>query len=99
MIDRFDRKTVLALVTTCVDARMRGAFMRLSSAAQNLAAGVASLLAGAMIGHAADASLTGFGALGFCAAGLTLACVVIARKLRPVADGDAAAPLVAATRG
>lgn len=89
---------LMALVTGCVDARMRGAFMSLSSSAQNLAAGVASLLAGAMIGHAADGSLTGFGTVGWCAAGLTVACVVIARKLQPAAGGDASAQLASTAR-
>lgn len=89
---------LMALVTSCVDPRMRGAFMSLSSAAQNLAAGVASLLAGAMIGHAADGSLTGFGAVGICAAGLTLACVLIARKLAPAAGGNASEQHAATAR-
>jgi predicted MFS family arabinose efflux permease len=77
---------LMALVTTCVDPRVRGAFMSLSSAAQNLAAGLASLGSGALIGHAADGSLTGFGTVGYCAAGLTVACVLIARRLQPVAS-------------
>ncbi len=74
---------LMPLVTTCVEPRVRGAFMRLSSAAQNLAAGLASLGAGALIGHSADGSLTGFGSVGFFAAGLTVVCVLIARRLRP----------------
>ena len=78
--------------------RERMVLMSLSSAAQNLAAGVASLLAGAMIGHAADGSLTGFGAVGICSATLTLACVLIARKLAPAAGGNASEPHAAAAR-
>ena len=89
---------LMALVTGCVDPRTRGAFMSLSSSAQNLAAGVASLLAGAMIGHAADGSLTGFGTVGWCAAGLTVACVLIARKLQPAVGGDAGAQLANTAR-
>lgn len=76
---------LMALVTTCVEPRMRGAFMSLSSAAQNLAAGLASLGSGALIGHAADGSLTGFGTVGYCAAGLTLLCIAIARRLQSAA--------------
>lgn len=82
---------LMALVTTCVDPRVRGAFMSLSSAVQNLAAGLASLGAGALIGHAPDGALTGFGTVGYCAAGLTVMCVLVARRLRPV-SGPVAAP-------
>ncbi len=89
---------LMALVTTCVDPRMRGAFMSLSSSVQNLAAGLASLLAGAIIGHAADGSLTGFGTVGWCAAGLTVACVIIARKLQPAAGGKVSVQLAAVAR-
>ena len=74
---------LMALVTTCVEPRVRGAFMSLSSAAQNLAAGLASLGAGALIGHSADGALTGFGTVGMFAAGLTVICILIARRLRP----------------
>jgi len=82
---------LMALVTTCVEPRMRGAFMSLSSAAQNLAAGLASLGSGALIGHAADGSLTGFGTVGYGAAGLTLLCIAIARRLQPAASQISAA--------
>lgn len=85
---------LMALVTTCVEPRMRGAFMSLSSAAQNLAAGLASLGSGALIGHAADGSLTGFGTVGYCAAGLTLLCIAIARRLQAAGmQAPAARPL------
>jgi predicted MFS family arabinose efflux permease len=77
---------LMALVSMCVNAPMRGAFMSLSSAAQNLAAGVASMLAGAMIGHGGDGALTGFGHVGVMAAALTVMCVGVAGKLRPAAD-------------
>ena len=87
---------LMALVTTCVDPRMRGAFMSLSSSAQNLAAGIASVLAGAVIGHDANGALTGFSIVGLCAAGLTVACIVIARKLQPVASAGGIAPVPAA---
>ena len=89
---------LMALVTTCVDPRMRGAFMSLSSSAQNLAAGIASVLAGAAIGHDAQGALTGFSTVGLCAAGLTIACILIARKLQAFAraGGSEPAPVAAA---
>jgi predicted MFS family arabinose efflux permease len=75
---------LMALVSTCVEPRVRGAFMSLSSSVQNLAAGVASALSGTLIGTAADGALTGFGTAGFGAALLTLACMAIARSLTPL---------------
>lgn len=76
---------LMALVSTCVDPRVRGAFMSLSSAIQNLGAGVASAGSGLLIGTAADGALTGYGTAGYCAAALTLVCVAIARRLAPFA--------------
>ena len=90
---------LMALVTTCVDPRMRGAFMSLSSSAQNLAAGIASVLAGAAIGHDAQGALTGFSTVGLCAAGLTIACILIARKLQAFARAGGSAPATAAAAG
>ena len=77
---------LMALITTCVHGPVRGAFMSLSSAVQNLGSGVASLSAGAVIGHAADGSLTRFGMVGVCAVALTLLCIALVSGLRPVAE-------------
>ena len=83
---------LMALVTTCVHHPVRGAFMSLSSAAQNLAAGIASLLAGAMIGHSADGALTGYGTVGIVSVVLTLTCIALVRRLVPASRADALAP-------
>jgi predicted MFS family arabinose efflux permease len=74
---------LMALITTAVHAPVRGAFMSLSSAVQNLGSGVASLFAGAVLGHAADGSMTRFDLVGACAVVLTLACVALVRGLHP----------------
>ena len=81
---------LMALITTCVHAPVRGAFMSLSSSVQNLGAGVASLAAGAVIGHTADGALTNFGLVGNCAVVLTLACMLLVRALRPVVEPEGA---------
>lgn len=77
---------LMALVTTCVQAPVRGAFMSLSSSVQNLGAGVASLFAGAVIGHTADGALTRFDMVGIGAVILTFACMLLVRGLRPVVE-------------
>ena len=77
---------LMALITTCVHAPVRGAFMSLSSSVQNLGAGVASLSAGAVIGHTADGALTRFDLVGIGAVLLTLACMLLVRGLKPVAE-------------
>ena len=77
---------LMALVTTCVRPAVRGAFMSLSSATQNLASGLASLLAGAMLGQDAGGALTGFGTVGFASVACTLVCIAVAHGLHPL-DG------------
>ena len=77
---------LMALITTCVQAPVRGAFMSLSSAVQNLGAGVASLFAGAVIGHTADGALTRFDMVGIGAVFLTFACMLLVRGLKPVTE-------------
>ena len=77
---------LMALITTCVHPPVRGAFMSLSSSVQNLGAGVASLFAGAVIGHTADGALTRFDLVGIGAVVLTFACMLLVRGLRPVAE-------------
>ncbi len=81
---------LMALITTCVSTPVRGAFMSLSSSVQNLGAGVASLFAGAVIGHTADGALTHYGAVGIGAVVLTLVCMLLVRALRPVIEPAAA---------
>ena len=87
---------LMALITTCVRAQVRGAFMSLSSAVQNLGAGVASLFAGAVIGHSADGALTRFDLVGIGAVALTLSCMLLVRGLTPVIEVSPAVTPVAA---
>lgn len=67
---------------------------------QNLGAGVPSLFAGAVIGHTADGALKRFEMVGVGAVILTLACLLLARGIQPVASlacirRDAANPITA----
>jgi len=78
----------MALITGSVSPRLRGSFLSFNGAVQQLGAGAASLAAGLLVGRNADGALTGFGVAGWCAAAATLAAVVIASRIRIVADGS-----------
>jgi len=78
----------MALVTGSVAPRLRGSFMSFNGAIQQLGSGLASLVAGLIIGRAADGSLTRYGWAGWCAVGATLVAIVLANRIRIVPDGS-----------
>ncbi len=80
-----------ALVTGSVAPRLRGSFMSFNASIQQFASGVASLVAGLIIGRAPDGTLTHFGVIGWLSVGCTLACLWLVRRIR-IVDGDAAQP-------
>jgi len=77
----------LALVSGSVEPRLRGSFMSFSGSVQQLGSGMASLLAGLIIGRAVDGSLTRYHWVGWCAVVCTLLAIVLARSIRIVSDG------------
>ena len=85
----------MALVSGSAESRVRGSFMSLNAAIQQLGAGMAALVAGAMIGKAADGALTGFGGVGWLAAAFTLVAIALAFRVRVVDDRAAGTPAVA----
>jgi predicted MFS family arabinose efflux permease len=63
----------MALVTTVVEPRLRGGFMSLNTAVQQLASGAASLLAGLILVAQSDGTLRNYGLIGWMSgAGLVL---------------------------
>jgi len=78
----------MALVTGSVAPRLRGSFMSFSGAIQQLGSGMASLVAGLIIGCAADGSLTRYGWAGWCAVAATLVAIFLAKRIRIVPDGS-----------
>ncbi len=80
----------MALTTGAVEPRLRGSFMSFNAAIQQLASGAAALVAGLMIGRAADGSLTGFGWVGALAVACTLLAIALAQRVRVVHDGGSA---------
>jgi predicted MFS family arabinose efflux permease len=75
----------MALVISSVEPRLRGGFMSINSAIQQLGLGAASLLAGTIIGHGAAGTLTRYWLVGFIAVGATLLAILLAWRVKPVA--------------
>jgi predicted MFS family arabinose efflux permease len=74
----------MALVISSVEPRLRGGFMSINSAIQQLGMGAASLLAGTIIGHGAGGSLTRYWLAGIIAVGATLLAIALAWRVKPV---------------
>jgi predicted MFS family arabinose efflux permease len=78
----------MALVSGSVAPPLRGSFMSFNGAIQQLGSGVASLVAGLIIGRAADGSLTRYGWAGWCAVAATVVAIFLAHRIRIVPDGS-----------
>lgn len=74
----------MALVISSVQPRMRGGFMNINGAIQQAGMGIASFLAGTIIGHAADGSMTHYWVVGLVAVGATLLAMLLAWRVKPV---------------
>jgi predicted MFS family arabinose efflux permease len=94
-----------ALMTASAVPRHRGSFLSVNSSVQQLACGLAAVVAGALIGQGEDGSLTGYGMVGLLGVAATLLSMALAGRLHPAeteaegediaAEADAAAPLPA----
>ncbi len=73
---------VMALVNGAAEPRLRGAFLSVNSAIQQLASGLASLGAGLVMGHDAEGRITHYGTVGFIAVAATLLCLWLAGRVR-----------------
>ena len=73
----------LAMVTGSVSPQLRGSFLNLSFAVQQLASSLASFAAGLIIGQTASGALSHYWVVGLLAAVATLAAVALGRKLTP----------------
>ena len=80
----------MALVSGTAEARLRGSFMSFNASVQMVGAALASLGAGLIVRRAPDGTLLNFGAVGWLAAGCTLLCVVLARRIRTVSEAPRA---------
>ncbi|MEO8487080.1 MAG: MFS transporter [Betaproteobacteria bacterium] len=82
----------MALVSGSAEPRVRGSFMSLNGAIQQFGAGLAAFVAGSLVGKSADGALTGFGVVGWLAAGFTLVSIALAVRIRVVDAREATPP-------
>ena len=75
----------MAMITSSVAPRRRGAFMSVNSSVQHMASGVGAYLGGAIVSKAADGRIQHFGTVGWIAAVCTLSSVWLAARVR-IAD-------------
>jgi predicted MFS family arabinose efflux permease len=78
----------VALITSSAAPQQRGSFLSVSTAMQQLAAGVAPLLAGLFLGESREGQpLEGFATVGAVAVAITLGSIVLAGLLRSAPTG------------
>jgi predicted MFS family arabinose efflux permease len=82
---------VMAMMTAAVAPRYRGSFMSLQSAVQQIAAGVASLLAGWILVENPQGQLLNYPIVGYLAAVTSILALLIASRIKVV---DSVAPQV-----
>ncbi|MCE9568464.1 MAG: MFS transporter [Rhodocyclales bacterium] len=71
----------MAIVTSAVQPRLRGTFLSMNGAVQQLASGVASYLGGAMIAADATGRIVGYDRVGYLAMGATLAAMAFVGQI------------------
>ncbi len=72
----------MAMITNSVEARYRGGFMSVNAAVQQVAGGIATLVAGWLVTSDASGHLRGYPMVGLVAAGCAVAAFFMARRLR-----------------
>lgn len=81
----------MAIITSAVQPRLRGTFLSMNGAVQQLAAGVASYVGGAMISANAAGQIVGYNRVGYLAIAASLAAIFFVGQIRMdtgVAPGD-----------
>jgi predicted MFS family arabinose efflux permease len=75
------------MVSATVKSETRGSFMSISSALQQLCAGLASYIAGVIIVKQPNGELLNYNYVGYMSIAATLLCLVLARRIKTV-DGE-----------
>jgi predicted MFS family arabinose efflux permease len=102
----------MAMITSSVVPEYRGSFMSVNASVQQMACGLAAVVAGAVVSEARGGALTGYAAAGLIAAGSTAVSMVLAGRLRaaeelpetsaavdPLEDATAPAPSLSGAAG
>jgi predicted MFS family arabinose efflux permease len=85
----------MALMTSSIEARVRGGFMSLSSSVQQFAAGIAALASGRILDQTAGGKIIHFPAIGAISVACALVCIYLSRYLRVTDNGMEAVSAVA----
>jgi len=80
----------MAIVTSAVQPRLRGTFLSMNGAVQQLASGTASYLGGLMIAADATGKIVGYDRVGYLAVGATIAAMLFVGQIRLHTGGAAA---------
>lgn len=72
----------LAMITSSVDRTQRGRFLSFTSAVQQASSGLASLVAGAVLGQSSSGAITRFAWVGYLASGAAILAIFASRSLR-----------------
>jgi predicted MFS family arabinose efflux permease len=73
----------MAMMTAAVESRFRGGFMSVNSSVQQFACGLAAWASGGIIGQGAHEEITHYPLAGLVSSACVLACIWLARYLRP----------------
>lgn len=76
--------TAMSLIMSSIEPRYRGSFMSANSAVQHVASGLGTMLGGMIVAGGAGEPLRNFGTVGILAAGVTIASLWLAPRIRPV---------------
>lgn len=74
----------MSLITSSVRPKQRGSFMSFNASIQQMAAGLSAFLSGLIIEKTTAGTLLHFDQIGYLAAGATLLCIFIIRRLKVV---------------
>ena len=84
----------MAMVTASVEARLRGGFMSVNSAVQQIAAALATSGASLLVSTDRSGRINGYVGVGLISVGLVIAAVILAPRLR-VTESEASAAIPA----
>jgi predicted MFS family arabinose efflux permease len=87
----------MAMMTATVESRYRGGFMSVNSSVQQFSCGVAAWISGGIIGQGPNQEITHYPIAGLVSLACVMACIWLARFLRPAPGELAAAPVFVET--
>lgn len=76
----------VSLITSSIESRYRGSFMSINSCVQQLSSGLASFLAGLVIGKGEGGALTNYWLVGIAASAATLLCITLVEWVKPAEE-------------